>query len=336
MLKYIGLDAHMSTSTFSVTDEAGRELDNITIPTNGRLIIDYLKDIPGKKKLTFEECELSNWLYEILKDEVDELIVCNPALNSEYKRKKSDKLDARNLAKLLRGNFLKPVYHDGSKRELFRSLMSGYQDIVNDTIRCKNRYKSLFRRSGIRVTGEAIYRDRERLNKIRRPDLRFIGIQLHYLLTKMDESLNLYQQQILRSHTHFKEITNLKTTPGIGPVQAAKIVAQVISPYRFPNKYKYFSYCGLVRHKRQSGGREYGSKKIWGNRTLKCVYKMAGHSALKGDNALRKYYDYLRKKGLSDKKAYNAVCRKIAAITLSLWKNNTKFNDKMILNNLIK
>jgi transposase len=336
MGKYIGMDAHMSTCTFCVMDESGLELDNTTIRTNGRLIINYLRGIKGSKSLVFEECELSNWLYEIAKDEVDELIVCNPVANKEYKKKKTDKLDARKLAKLLRGNFLTPVYHDGSKRERFRGLMSGYQDLVNDTVRFKNRYKSLFRRSGIKVDGERIYKDRDMLKEIERPDFRFIGIQLHYLLEKMDESLTLYQQQIIRSRKHFKEIGNLASIPGIGDIQAAKIVSQVVNPGRFPNKYKYFSYCGLVRHKRESGEKRYGTEKIWGNRTLKCVYKMAGHQAIKGTSALRKYYDHLLRKGLSENKAYNAVCRKIAAISLSVWRNNRKYDDNIILNDLIK
>lgn len=336
MSQYIGMDAHMSTCSFCVMDESGRETDNTTLRTNGRLIINYLRDIRGTKKLVFEECELSNWLYEILKDEVDELIVCNPVANREYKKKKTDKLDARKLAKLLRGNFLTPVFHDGSKRERFRGLMSGYQDLVNDTVRFKNRYKSLFRRSGINVKGESIYKDRGSLKNLERPDFRFIGIQLHYLLERMDESLAIYQQQIGRSEKHFKEIGNLRSIPGIGPIHAAKIVSQVINPKRFPNKYKYFGYCGLVRHKKESGGRRYGNEKIWGNRTLKCAYKMAGHAAIKGTSALRKYYDHLRSKGTSDKKAYNAVCRKIAAISLSVWRNNTKYDDNIILNGLIK
>ena len=317
-------------------DESGVETDNVTLPTNGRVIINYLRDIEGPKKLAFEECELSNWLYEILKDEVDELIVCNPVANKEYKKKKTDKIDAGQLAKLLRGNFLVPVFHDGSKRERFRGLMSGYQDMVNESVRIKNRYKSLFRRSGIRVAGETIYKDVSLLEKIERPDFRFVGIQLHYLLERMDESLGIYQQQIARSRKHFEEIGNLMSIPGIGYIQAAKIVSQVVTPERFPNKYKYFGYCGLVRHKRESGQRRYGTEKIWGNRTLKCVYKMAGHSAIKGTSALRKYYDHLRSKGLSDNKAYNAVCRKIAAISLSVWRNNRKYDDSLVSNGLIK
>ena len=336
MNKYIGLDAHMSTCTFCVMDKNGRELDNTTFQTNGRLIVDYLKSINGSKKLTFEECELSNWLYGVVNSEVDELVVCNPVANSEYKKKKTDKLDARKLAKLLRGDFLTPVFHDGSKREMFRGLMSGYQNLIDERVRLKNRYKSLFRRCGVNVKGEAIYKDRGSFKEIKRPDLKFAGTQLYSVLERIDESLLLYQKEIIRSKRHFKEIGKLMSTPGIGYIQAAKIVSQVINPDRFPSKYKYFSYCGLVQHRKESGNRLYGSQRIWGNRILKCVYKMAGRQALRGTSALRKYYDHLRLKGVSDKNAYNAVCRKIAAITLSIWRNNTKYSDKRILNDLIK
>ena len=85
-----------------------------------------------------------------------------------------------------------------------------------------------------------------------------------------------------------------------------------------------------------SGDRSYGDKKIWGNRVLKCVYKMAAESALKSDNGLKKYYDRLCEKGIGHKNAKNAVSRKIAAISLVLWKKGEKYCDDMVTNGLIK
>ena len=88
-----------------MTDERGMEVDNTTIESNGRLLVKYLRGIAGVKKLTFEESELSTWLYEILRPEVDALIVCNPVANKDYQKVKTDKMDARKLSKLLRGGF---------------------------------------------------------------------------------------------------------------------------------------------------------------------------------------------------------------------------------------
>ena len=181
-MKYIGLDAHSSTCNFCVMDESGRELDSVRIVTNGRLLREYVRSISGKKKLTFEECELSSWLYEMFKNEDCELLVCNPVENKCYKKAKTDKLDARQLANLLRGNFLTPVYHDGSEREKFRDLMSGYQQLVEDAIKTKNRYKSLFRKDGKRPVGGRVYNDESLIEGLERKDLQFIGQQMYLLL----------------------------------------------------------------------------------------------------------------------------------------------------------
>ncbi|MFC1807767.1 IS110 family transposase [Candidatus Omnitrophota bacterium] len=336
MNKYIGLDAHSSTCSFCVMDEHGKVHDNVKIATNGRLLREYVRNLSGNKKLTFEECELSSWLYEMFKKEDCELLVCNPVENKVYKKAKTDKLDARQLADLLRGNFLTPVYHDGSEREKFRDIMSGYQQLVDDATRIKNRYKSLYRKDGKRPIGTKVYSEENLLEGLNRKDLQFVGKQTHQLLTEMQRSRQEYICEIKKYSKKFKEIRFLKTLPGIKDIQAAKIVAQVIDPARFKNKHKYFSYCGLVRHRQISGDKVYGDKKIWGNRPLKCVYKMAANSAIRGDNVFRKYYNNLRDNGTGHKNARNAVSRKIAAISLILWKNSVKFKPEMVSNGIIE
>lgn len=330
--KYIGLDAHSSTCNFCVMDGSGRIHDDARIATNGRLLREYVGNVPGRKKLTFEECEMSTWLYEMFKNENCELMVCNPVTNRQYRKAKTDKLDARQLADLLRGDFLIPVYHDGSEREKFRDLMSAYRQIIEEIIRTKCRYKSLFRKDGKRPVGGQVYTDRSRIEELKRRDLRFIAERTYDLLEELERSRREYTREIKRYGRKFKEIKVLKSLPGIADIQASHIVSQVIDPARFKNKHKYFSYCGQVRHRQISGGKSYGDKKIWGNRTLKKVYKMAANSALRSNNVFREYYDELRRKGTSHKNARNAVSRKIAAVSLAIWKKNERFDPDMIRN----
>ena len=320
--KYIGLDAHSSTCTLCVLDSKGREIDNRTIVTNGRLLINYLQSLGDNIVLTFEECDLSFWLFDILHKHVREIIVCNPAANVQYKRAKTDKLDARNLANLLRGGYLRPVFHDGSNRERFRILVSGYEDVVQEIVRLRNRLKTTKRQARLSET------------KISGDHRTFIREQLSTRLEYLIQTQKEYHKRLEAHARQFKETKYLISIPGIAYIQAARIIAQVVDPRRFENKYKFFAYCGLVRHPRISAQRSYGTTRAWGNRMLKCVFKMAAHSALKGENSLRGYYESLRNKGLGDKPARNAVARKIASLTLSLWKNSQRFNDKEILKSL--
>ncbi|MFH1867855.1 MAG: transposase, partial [Candidatus Omnitrophota bacterium] len=215
MDKYIGLDAHSSTCSFCVMDEYGKVHDNVKIVTNGRLLREYVRSVPGSKRLTFEECELSSWLYEMFKNEDCELLVCNPVENKNYKKAKTDKLDARQLADLLRGNFLTPVYHDGSEREKFRDLMSGYQDLIEDAVRMENRYKSLFRKEGKRESGQKVYSDERLLEGLGREDFKFVGKHIHHLLKEMEKIRQEYIPEIRKYSKKFKEIRVLKTLPGI-------------------------------------------------------------------------------------------------------------------------
>lgn len=317
--KYIGIDAHSSTCTLCVVDPQGTEMDNRLIATNGRLLIDYVQSLGNNVVVAFEECDLSCWLFDILHKHVSKVIVCHPAANAEYKRAKTDKLDARRLAQLLRGGFLHPVFHDGSQREKFRLLVSSYDDAVNDSVRIKNRLKAINRRS--RLSKDKIFLSHSM----------FIKEQLTTQMELLEQTRQQYQKKLETYVKNFKETKSLISLPGIKYIQAARIIAQVVDPRRFKNKYKFFAYCGLVRHQRISNKRLYGTTRVWGNRTLKCVFKMAAHSAIRGDNALRMYYDSLRGRDVSDKNAQNAVARKLAALTLSLWRNNQRFNEQKIL-----
>jgi len=329
-MKYIGVDAHSSTCEISVKDKEGIEVDHAHIETNGRLLVDYLRRIEGSKKIVFEESEISHWLYGVLRDEADEVVVCNPVVNARYKDKKTDKYDASHLADLLRGKFVVGVYHDGSQRERFRVLMSGYEDLIGDMVRLKNRYKSLFRKRGISIRGESVYNKKEWLEKLGAGDERFIGEQFFKSIDRLEEERIEYVERIKKRSRKFKEIKYLKTLPGIGVIQAAKIVGQVVDPKRFRSKHKYWSYCGLARHRQVSGGKAYGSKKIHGNLTLKCVYKMAAHQAIRIKGGLKDCYEAMRASGINHEEARNAVSRKLAAISLHVWKYEEAYDDKKV------
>jgi transposase len=150
-------------------------------------------------------------------------------------------------------------------------------------------------------------------------------------LETLEKEREQYLAAIYKLGRAFPEIKLLKTIPGIGDIQAAKILSQVISAQRFKDKHKFWSYCGLVRHRMESAGRIYGSRRGWGNRILKCVFKTAAQTVVRGENELRAYYDRLRAKGTSDRSAKNAVSRKLAAISLSILKTGCPYDEARIL-----
>jgi hypothetical protein len=96
------------------------------------------------------------------------VLVCDPRRNALLKEgNKSDKIDARKLADLLRTGMLRPVYHGEHGLRTLRKLGRSYQTISQDLNRVMNRIKARYRgwsilvrvpRSMLRVIGKSGYR----------------------------------------------------------------------------------------------------------------------------------------------------------------------------------
>src|ERR1022692_4092837 len=115
--KYIGLDVHQATICVAVMDPMGKVVMESILETKAATILEFFAGLRGTLSVTFEEGTWAAWLYDLLKPHVAKLVVCNPRKNALLKHgNKSDKIDARKLANLLRLNDLEPVYHGGDRR----------------------------------------------------------------------------------------------------------------------------------------------------------------------------------------------------------------------------
>ena len=73
------------------------------------------------------------WLYDLIKPHVTELVVRNPRRNALLKEgSKSDRIDARKLAELLRSNLLRSVYHGEQGVRKLKELARSYLPISKD------------------------------------------------------------------------------------------------------------------------------------------------------------------------------------------------------------
>jgi hypothetical protein len=107
----------------------------------------------------------------VIKAHVTELVVCNPRRNALLKEgSKSDRIDVRKLAELLRANLVRSVYHGKDGVRTLKELARSYLAISTDLIRVMSRVKAIYRSWGIPCTGKQVYAPRYRsewLSKIR-------------------------------------------------------------------------------------------------------------------------------------------------------------------------
>ena len=134
--KYIGMDVHQATISVAVMDAAGKLIMECLLETKAATIIEFIQGMQGTLSVTFEEGTSAAWLHDLLKPRVHHLVVCDPRKNALLKDgNKSDRIDARKLAELLRGNQLHPVYHGEHGVRTLKELGRSYLTITQDVTR---------------------------------------------------------------------------------------------------------------------------------------------------------------------------------------------------------
>ena len=110
--KYIGMDVHKEAISIAVLNSSGKLVMECIIETKASTILQFFQGLSGSLHVTLEEGTWAAWLYDLLKGHLTEFVVCNPRKNDLLKKgNKSDRIDARKLAELLRNGLLSAVYH---------------------------------------------------------------------------------------------------------------------------------------------------------------------------------------------------------------------------------
>jgi transposase len=85
-VKYIGMDVHKETISIAVRNSAGKLVMECVIESKASTILQFFQGLSGSLQVTFEEGTWAAWLYDLLKPQVTELVVCNPRRNAPKRR----------------------------------------------------------------------------------------------------------------------------------------------------------------------------------------------------------------------------------------------------------
>ena len=155
-----------------------------------------------------------------------------------------------------------------------------------------------------------------------------------FVLDCLDRQIEAYEKEKECYENEFKRlarknhaIKHQKSLPGIGTINAVKIVARVVTPYRFADKGHYLSYTGLIKLEKTSGGRSYGKRSPRYSRQLKSVYKSGVLAAIAGTNPINDYYQHLiQENGYPEHNARQKACRRLAILSLGVFKSGKKYH----------
>jgi transposase len=277
----------------------------------------------------------------VIQPHVAKLLVCDPRKN-KLDGNKTDKIDARRLAELLRLNALKAVYHGQDSTRTLKDLARSYVSLQQDGTRIMNRVKAIFRGRGIRCRGTSIYHPKNRREWLEKLDSSGARLRAERLLKQLEFLGPLCvaaQKDLVRESRKHQSYKILRGIPGLGPIRVALILAFVVTPHRFRNKRQFWTYSGFSVVRRGSAEYEITQGELKRakrkplprglnnnyNHALKNVFKGAAlTAAYRGP--FKPMFDQRVTNGMAPNLALLTLARKIASITLALWKKGERFD----------
>ena len=347
-IKYIGMDVHKEAIVIAVLNGSGKLVMESIVETKTSSILQFVHGLRGELHVTWEEGTWAAWLHDLLQPHVHQVLVCNPRRNALLKEgSKNDKVDARKLADLLRTGMLRPVYHGEHGLRTLRELGRSYQTISQDLNRVMNRLKALYRGWGIPCAGTQVYALHSReewLNKIPHAGVRRRAELLYEQLDGLQGLRRNLRPELLAESRKHKAAKLLRQIPCIGPIRAARLLALMQTPHRFRSKRQLWTYSGLgiethdsaqYRYVREQLQRSKKPQQIRGlnrnhNHEMKEIFKGAATRASCGVGPLRNFYVALLAKGMKPEMARLTLARKMAAIPLTLWKKEERFDAEQL------
>src|SRR5579864_7623870 len=346
--KYIGLDVHQATISVAVLDSAGNLVMEAILETKAETILQFLHALRGSLHVTLEEGTCAAWLHDLLKPHVTQVLVCDPRKNSLLKAgNKNDRIDARKLADLLRTGLLSAVYHGENGLRTLRELARSYLAVTRDLTRVMNRLKALYRSWAIPCAGQQVYAPRYRsewLGKIAEAGVRRRAEFYYWQFDALVILRQQVRQDLLTESRKHSAMKWLRQIPSVGPIRAALLIALIQTPHRFRTKRQLWAYSGLALQTYSSGeyrfveGRLQRSKRLLAirglntnhNHDLKNIFKGAAIRAAVVPGPFQEFYAALVARGMKPAMARLTLARKIAAITLLVWKKGAHFDAEYL------
>ena len=331
---FIGIDLHKSTLTVGVLDATKNIKGVKAIDTKCvNKIVDYIKSFPSPIACTIESVGMYEWLWELLEDKVDYLVLADAA---EVKRRrqrgkaKTDRNDSLLLARLLLIDEIPASYVPDKTYRSLRKLGRHYHTISEMLADVKIRMRWIFNQNNFPGPKNISSHSAQRWLLARGHLLDFCSLIVYKNYLSLIEKLELDKACIIREmnliakHDQFeRQFKILRSVPGVGPVISFIILAEIADFSRFPNTNAIACYTGLTEKTNESAGhRKPGRISKCGNPTLRWAMVEATTTMIQHDESQKdKYEAIVAHKGgetaINKSKAKVAVAQKLAR---ALWK----------------
>jgi len=328
---YTGIDLHKKTSFITTIDAHGKIVTRANLQNVEEDILAYFANLGDETKIVIESMASWYWLYDLLTGAGFEVVISNPVKTKAIAsaKIKNDKLDSHMLAQLLRADLISTVHVSSLETRKLKELLRHRSRLVRDATRMKNRIHMLLMKNNLRSPFSDLFgvKGLRYLKDIDLPDYHREQVKTYLLLyEKLQEQIEPLTKtvRVLAKENHTAQL--LMTIPGIGPITAMFIVAEVDDISRFRSYRNLASYAGLVPSLDASAGKEKrGRITKQGSRYLRTALVEAAQAAARMQNSRLRIFFRRRIVKAGYQKAIVATAHKILQYAFYVWKNQTPY-----------
>jgi transposase len=313
---YSGIDLHKRSLVIHTLDAAGASVAERELPTDRRAVRAYFAVLPGPHRAVVECTSSWYWLRDLLVPEgIDLRLGHAKYLRAiSYAKVKTDRVDARTLAQLLRVNLVPEAHMIDPARREWRDLLRARLELVVRQMRCRHTLGGLLEKYNVPTP--------ERLPPLVRLQAT-LQTEQQVLLT---QHLAQVEAELRRELLPTPPVQRLAWVPGIGHLVAYTIVLEVDDIRRFPTVRHFHSYCRLVPGAANSGGKTRHRRSRDGNRYLKLAFHHAAIRAVQYFPEVKaEYQRWTRRKGKAIARAL--VAKELATIVYAMLTKDEPFNN---------
>lgn len=332
MVRYFGLDLHKKFLQVCVLDEGGSVLSQFRVETRHEDLSAFAQTLGPEDQVAMEACTFAWTVFDLVVPVAGRVVVANAhkvRVIAEAKIK-TDKVDARVLAELLRADYLPGIWVPDAETRRIRALVAHRHSLVKRMISLKNAIHSQFHRRFLNCPHSDLFGKSGRRwlqeNRVYLPE--FEQRQLDSFLTilaTVESERQWVETDLAKLAYRDQEARLLLTIPGVDYPVALALLAAIGDIRRFPTPEQLCAYLGLVPSVRQSGSREfYGRITKHGNAAARWMLVQAAHQLTRLCTPLRPFYERIRiKRGRQT--AVVAVARKLATLAWHLLTRNEPY-----------
>jgi transposase len=331
-IQYIGLDVHKKTIAYCVKTADGQIVEEGTLEARRAVLRQWAKGRKVAWEGAMEATLFSAWIYDTLKPYAQQLSMGHPAKMKAVTagKKKSDCLDARTIADLLRCNLLPACYVLPPQLRDLRRLLRYRNLVVQQAVRMQNKIAGLLMESGTEFNKQKLHQKKyfaELLNSLQE-----VPPSVKDLLRMSRSSMEIFQstqkqliKRLLSDPALERRIERLMSIGGVGPITALTWALEIADPHRFSSIADAVSYCGLTAAFRSSAGKlQRGPISKQRNAWLQTTLIEAAKLAPRWNPQLAALHAQQRERGHANR-ATLQVARKLVAYLLAVDKGGSPF-----------